>query len=291
MEKSPDNQIKQRNSIVFSILIPSWNNLSYLKLCIQSIRKYSAAEHQLVVHVNEGTDGTVNWLKQEQIDFTQTTKNVGVCKALNKAYTLAKHDYIVYMNDDIVVLPGWDVALIEMIQRMPDDAFYFSSTMIEPVESGNPCVLAPYDFGRSPDSFNEELLLKKFRLLQKSDWCGATWPPSLVHRQYWEKVGGYSEEFSPGLYSDPDFSRKLWQVGVRYFVGVANSRVYHFMSKSTGRITPNNGRKQFAQKWGMTASFFKKHYLHLGEPWNGQPLPEPSFILSTIFQRFRSKFM
>lgn len=291
MEKSPNNHANQRNLIVFSILIPSWNNLSYLKLCIQSIRKYSAAEHQLVVHVNEGTDGTINWLKQEQIDFTKSTKNVGVCKALNKSYTLAKHDYIVYMNDDMVVLPGWDVALIEMIQRMPDNSFYLSSTMIEPLESGNPCVLAPHDFGRSPDTFNEELLLKKFRLFQKSDWCGATWPPSLVHRQYWEKVGGYSEEFSPGLYSDPDFSRKLWQVGVRYFVGVANSRVYHFMSKSTDRITPNNGRKQFAQKWGMTASFFKKHYLHLGEPWNGKPLPEPSFTLSTVLQRFRSKFM
>lgn len=291
MEKSRDNQISHRNSIVFSILIPSWNNLNYLKLCIQSIRKYSAAEHQLVVHVNEGTDGTVNWLKQNQICFTHSTTNVGVCKALNMAYALAKHDYVVYMNDDMIVLPGWDRALIEMIKRMPNNAFYLSSTMIEPVESGNPCVLAPHNFGRSPDTFNEELLLKNFRLFKKSDWCGATWPPSLVHREYWEKVGGYSEEFSPGLYSDPDFSKKLWQAGVRHFVGVANSRVYHFMSKSTGRIIPNNGRKQFAQKWGMTASFFKKYYLHIGQPWDGNPLTEPSFTLCTLLQRIRSKIL
>ncbi len=277
--------------MVFSILIPTWNNLSYLKLCIQSIRNYSAANHQIVVHVNEGTDGTIDWLKQEGILFTHTTENVGVCKALNMAYTLAKQDYILYMNDDMVALPGWDTALVEMIKQLPNHAFYLSSTMIEPIKSGNPCVLAPHDFGRSPETLNEELLLKNYRLFQKSNWCGATWPPSLVHREYWEKVGGYSEEFSPGLYSDPDFSRKLWQAGVRYFVGVGSSRVYHFMSKSTGRITLNNGRKQFAQKWGITASFFKKHYLRMGRPWDGKPFRKPGFTPFSFFHSIRAKLM
>jgi len=291
MEQSLKTLKDHRIPMVFSILIPTWNNLSYLKLCIQSIRKYSAANHQIVVHVNEGTDGTIDWLKQEQIPFTFSAENVGVCKALNMAYTLADSDYILYMNDDMVVLPGWDTALVEMIERLPDHAFYLSSTMIEPVESGNPCVLAPHDFGRTPETLNEALLLKDYRLFQKSDWYGATWPPSLVHRKYWEKVGGYSEEFSPGLYSDPDFSRKLWQAGVRYFVGVGSSRVYHFMSKSTGRVTLNNGRKQFAQKWGMTASYFKKHYLRMGRPWDGKPLRQPQFTLCSFFQRLRAKLM
>lgn len=59
----------------FSILIPSWNNLAYLQLCIAAIRKNSHFSHQVIVHVNEGSDGTVDWLKtQAGIDYTYSKK-------------------------------------------------------------------------------------------------------------------------------------------------------------------------------------------------------------------------
>lgn len=193
----------------FSILIPSWNNLDYLRCCIESLIKNSATGHQLIVHVNEGNDGTVSYLESKGILYTQTSHNAGVCKALNQAYTLAVHDYIVYMNDDMYALPRWDQALWDEITRTGHHRFYLSGTMIEPVDTGNKCVLAPYNYGRDIGSFDEERLLAEYTTLKKADWYGATWPPSVVHRELWEKVGGYSEEFSPGLYSDPDFSMKL----------------------------------------------------------------------------------
>ena len=45
-----------------------------------------------------------------------------------------------------------------------------------------------------------------------------------------EKVGGFSEEFSPGAGSDPDLNMKLWNEGVRIFKCLNQSRVYHFGS-------------------------------------------------------------
>ena len=45
---------------MFSILIPTYNNLEYLKLCIDSIKKNSNFKHQIIVHVNVGRDGTMN---------------------------------------------------------------------------------------------------------------------------------------------------------------------------------------------------------------------------------------
>ena len=48
---------------MFSILIPSYNNLNYLKLCIKSIVNNSKFNHQIIIHVNEGTDGTLDFLK------------------------------------------------------------------------------------------------------------------------------------------------------------------------------------------------------------------------------------
>jgi hypothetical protein len=80
-------------------------------------------------------------------------------------------------------------------------------------------------------------------------------------------VGGYSIEFSPGMYSDPDFSMKLWRFGVRVFKGVSKSKVYHFQSKSTGKVKKNDGNKMFLIKWGMSAKVFYRYYLNMGQPY------------------------
>ena len=111
-------------------------------------------------------------------------------------------------------------------------------------------VSLPGDFGSDPDNFQEEKLLKEFDEAEKNDWQGSTWPPNVVHKKLWDRVGGYSIEFSPGLYSDPDFSMKLWKAGVRLFKGVGNSRVYHFGGKSTTRMIRNQGIFYFYFKMG-----------------------------------------
>jgi hypothetical protein len=111
--------------------------------------------------------------------------------------------------------------------------------------------------------------LKDYPSFNKNDWFGSTWPPNIIHREMWDLVGGYSIEFSPGLYSDPDFSIKLWMVGVREFRGLGKSLVYHFGSKTTGRVTLNKGSLLFLLKWGMTSGTFTSKFLQRGEVFDG----------------------
>ena len=87
-------------------------------------------------------------------------------------------------------------------------------------------------------------------------------------------VGGLSIEYSPGMYSDPDLSKKLYTAGVRIFKGVAKSRVYHFQSKSTKKLKKSFGRHQFLLKWGITPNAFFKNTLHIGEAY--KPLQNDS---------------
>ena len=165
--------------------------------------------------------------------------------------------------------------------------------MIEPVESGNPCVVV-CDFGREADSFGETQLLQTYQSLARADWYGATWPPTLVHKRWWHAVGGSSTEFSPGMSSDNDFSMKMWAAGCRTFIGVGDSLVYHFMCKSTGRIVKNKGRKQFMRKFGMTSSLFDRYYLRHGQPVTAlalTPPPEtPEFRRKRRFSAIKSWF-
>ena len=46
---------------MISIVIPTFNNLDYLKLCIQSIKKNSRFNHEIKLHVNDGSDGTLEY--------------------------------------------------------------------------------------------------------------------------------------------------------------------------------------------------------------------------------------
>ena len=85
----------------FSIIIPSWNNLSYLKICINSIKKNSEYNHDINVHLNEGTDGSVAFLKNNKIKFSKSKENIGLCSGANSAASLAETEYIIYSNDDM----------------------------------------------------------------------------------------------------------------------------------------------------------------------------------------------
>lgn len=258
---------------MFSIIIPTWNNLAFVQLCVESIRKNSAYGHQVILHINDGSDGTLQWAKEQKLDYTHTPDNAGICMAVNEAGGLATKGYVVYMNDDMYVCPGWDTSIMDEITKAGTECFMFSSTMIEPVSHNNPCVINK-DYGKSIETFNEAQLLKECNTFEKADWAGSTWPPTIVHRKYWLITGGYSIELSPGVSSDDDFAMKMWYAGCRIYKGVGKSRVYHFQSKSTLRVKKNNGRKQFLMKWGINQSAFNKYYIQRGTPYSG-PLKEP----------------
>ncbi|MCE2741200.1 MAG: glycosyltransferase [Sphingobacteriales bacterium] len=254
----------------FSILIPSWNNLPYLKLCIQSIEKNSAFKHQIIIHVNEGIDNTLQWVKDSAYSYTYSSENVGVCYALNAMSKLVRTNYILYVNDDMYLAKNWDLYLDQEIALQANHLFYFSATMVEFDGGSNKAILAPYDFGRTYDTFDESAFLLFAASHPKTDWFGSCWPPSLVHKEVWDKVNGYDVDYTPGFYSDPDFAMKLWEIGVREFKGIGKSLVYHFKCKSTGRVIRNNGRKTFAKKWGIPSSFLYKEMLLMGQTYDSQ---------------------
>ena len=264
----------------FSVLIPTWNNLPYLQLCIRSIQSHSTLPIQIIVIVNEGKDGTLEWLRDEtDFDFVHAQQNVGICYGLNAARSLIMSDYIIYINDDMYVLPDWDGKMWTNIQGLGTKMFMLSSTMIEPTTNGNKCTVVK-DYGRDIESFKETELLENYTALYRDDWSGSTWPPNVIHVDMWDLVGGFSIEFSPGMYSDPDLSMKLYKAGVRHFKGIGDSLVYHFGSRSTKRVRKNLGRKTFLFKWGITSRTFTTLFLKTGQKYEGE-LTTPQLPITT----------
>lgn len=250
---------------MISIVIPTWNNLAFLQLAVDTLRRHSAHAHEILVHVNDGSDGSLDWVRAEGLKHTASPGNIGICFAVNRVAALATRPYLLYLNDDMAVLPGWDTRLLEVAARLEGQRFMLSSTMIEPGSEGNRCTVAA-DYGRDVPSFREAELIAALPALRRSDWLGSTWPPTLLPTWMWQEVGGYSTELSPGMSSDNDFSMKLWHAGCRIFAGLGDSFVYHFACVSTQRIVKNDGRLQFLHKWGISQRDFDRICLRRGEP-------------------------
>ena len=250
---------------MFSIVIPTWNNLPFLQLAVETIRRHSAHAHEILVHVNDGADGTLAWVREQGLKHTASAGNIGICFAVNRVAALATQPYVLYLNDDMAVLPGWDTRLLGVAERLDGQRFMLSSTMVEPGGANNRCTVAA-DFGRDTASFREADLIAALPSMRRAHWLGATWPPTLLPTWMWAEVGGYSTELSPGMSSDNDLSIKLWHAGCRTFVGLGDSFVYHFACVSTGRVVKNDGRLQFLHKWGISQRDFDRICLHRGEP-------------------------
>jgi glycosyltransferase involved in cell wall biosynthesis len=275
---------------VFSIIIPTFNNCEYLKKCIQSIKKNSNYNHEIIPHVNEGSDGTIDYLIKNKIEYTYTKHNSGICIGMNMAAKKAKTNYILYAHDDFYFCPKWDLVLKNEIDKITHNKFYLSGTMIN---NGQ----IKLDCGNDLETFNEDKLLKEIDKANFFDFQGSTWAPHLIHKELWNKVGGFSEEFSPGTGSDPDLNMKLWNEGVRIFKGINDFKVYHFGSIVTRRYknhptikteTGSRGAKIFLLKWGITIGFFKKFILNSDTKYEGA-LSEPKITLKYYVQLLLTK--
>ena len=257
---------------MFSIIIPTFNNYNYLKLCLKSIKQNSKFKHEIVLHINDGSDGTLKFIQKKGYKYTYSKKNIGLCSSMNKAAGLITGKYILYSHDDMYFCPDWDKVLFNEVKSLNHNNFYLSGTMIEP-NSGH----IVYDFGTDLDTFKENKLLLKYKNINFYDHQGSHFAPHLVSKKMWDTVGGFSEEFNPGIGSDPDFNMKLWKKGVRIFKGLNDFKVYHFGSLTTRKkknLIQNKGDKTFLKKWGFSTKFFKKYYLKSNTKYKG-PLDEP----------------
>ena len=241
-----------------SIIIPTYNNLNYLKFFLKSLQINSKFDHEIILHINEGSDGTLDYALKNNIRHTFSDKNIGLCSSMNKAYSLTTTNYILYAHDDMYFCKNWDIFLTDEINKQDDNSYYLTGTNVSTRHG-----LINFDCGSTYLDFNEKKFNNFCSQDQTPDLQSSHWAPHLIHKELWDKIGGFSEDFNPGDGSDPDFCMKLWKQNVRIFKGVSRFKVYHFNSITTrnDKIVLNNGTKIFLSKYGFNPKFFRKHYL------------------------------
>tara|TARA_B100001146_G_scaffold219316_1_gene226346 strand:- start:31 stop:390 length:360 start_codon:yes stop_codon:yes gene_type:complete len=100
-------------------------------LCLRSIKQNSKYNHEILLHINDGSDGTLNFAKENNFNFSYSKDNIGLCSSINLIARKATKDLILYSHDDMYFCPNWDIYLLNEVKNINHNKFYLSGTMIE----------------------------------------------------------------------------------------------------------------------------------------------------------------
>lgn len=113
-----------RKGAAVSIVIPVYNKLGFTVPCLASLARHKTRETgvEIIVVDNGSSDGTAEFLAQAHGNVTlwRNEHNLGFAKACNQGATLAKGEFIVFLNNDTEVHPGWIDALLDELRQHPE---------------------------------------------------------------------------------------------------------------------------------------------------------------------------
>ncbi|MFT8889807.1 MAG: glycosyltransferase family 2 protein [Ethanoligenens sp.] len=240
-----------------SIVILTYGNLAYNKLCIESIRAFTPAEsYEMIVVDNHSTDGTPEWLR-EQVDIRRIENgdNKGFAKGCNQGIAAAEPDNdILLLNNDTIVTPRW----LENLQAaLRHDAFAGAVGAVTNACSNFQQVQAPYKdwdgLSRFAEAFNRSDPSKWEERVRLIGFC------LLIRRETINKIGLLDERFGKGNFEDDDYSLRIRQAGYRLLL-CGDCFIHHFGSASFSKerqvyeeLLRTNSQK-FAEKWGVSPS-------------------------------------
>ncbi|MSQ15272.1 MAG: glycosyltransferase family 2 protein [Dehalococcoidia bacterium] len=111
-----------------SIVIVSWNVAGHLRDCLLSVQAEERLQPGLSVEViivdNASADGTVDMLASEFSGVTTISndRNLGFAAACNQGMASSSAEYVLLLNPDTLLLPGFIRRMLEYIQVHPEAA-------------------------------------------------------------------------------------------------------------------------------------------------------------------------
>jgi len=202
-----------------SIVILTWNQLPFTKECLASIERHTPEPHEVILVDNGSSDGTITWLRElaqgrDNYFLIENSENLGFSKGCNQGIEAAKGTYILLLNNDTVVTPGWLSGLLECLQSSPDVGIVGPMTnsisgiqMIPEVGYAETTELDRYAL-----AFRKKYRGRRIPLRRIVGFC------MLFGRNLVQRVGLLDERFGSGNFEDDDYCLRAALNGYRNMV-------------------------------------------------------------------------
>ena len=244
--------------------ISTYNNLPYLKLAIESVRKNSYYnDAPFIIHAENCTDGTNEWLvkNSERLELqyfidvhNEAPKGIG--GGMNFCAEKVETEYINFLHSDFYVTQNWDLELLKIHQAYPEEKLWVNSYRIEPnmfnsSQRPGTYLIDKDSFGCYHDNFLAQAFEDWAKDLQEMNEYfeipKGEGVSGLVNKSVWDKVGGNDPRFAPTSWDDMDLFLRMLQHGVR-FVLPFSSIVWHFGARGSHRLEENGGQSSQRQR-------------------------------------------
>lgn len=253
-----NKELKEYRVPKVSLIILTYNQLEYTKICIESIRQnVNPNTYEIIIVDNNSTDGTVKWLKEQQdIKCIYNSQNNGFPKGCNQGIEIARKDNDIFLlNNDTVIMNNsiFNLRLglyhkdnIGAVGSVSNNVSYYQKVDVNYNDFNDYISFAKENNIPNEESYEERVKLVGFAML--------------IKRQVLNKVGKLDERFTPGNFEDDDLSFRIITSGYKLLL-CKDSYIHHFGSVSFKQASYNYNKlletneNKFKEKWGFTPRY------------------------------------
>lgn len=245
----------RQEKVDVSIIIPIFNQFEYTHACLASLQGVEEQTRFEIIIVDDcSTDRTPEELSQVNgISYIRNEKNSGFVASCNRGAEKARGKYLVFLNNDTLVKPGWLTALVETFTEntragivgsklvYPDGRLQEAGGIIWRDASG-------WNYGKFDDAGKPE-----YNYMREVDYCSGA--ALMIPKALFESVGRFDSRYSPGYYEDTDLAFKVRQAGYKVLFQPL-SEVIHYEGVTGGTDVTAGAKKYqdvnrstFAEAW------------------------------------------
>lgn len=249
-----------------SIIIPVFNKLEFTLQCLDRIARHTAeVTYDVIVVDNASSDGTHDWFTGDAeamplpVRYHRNGVNLGFAKANNIGAGLSGAEYLLFLNNDTLVQPGWLAAMLR-IARADSTVGVVGIKQLFPYTNllyHTGIVFAP---GGVPQHLYPHLDASLPQVNLEREYQAVTGACLLISRRLFDDCGKFDEAYVNG-YEDIDLCMQVRQRG-RRVVCCTSACIYHYGQISEGRTAADDANAAlFASRWRDKVRIDQDEYL------------------------------
>lgn len=243
-----------RRAGLVSIVMLSWNAPQFTKMALESIRAHTSGEYEVIIVDNGSGAETVEWLRtlEEPVRVIYNAKNRGFAGGNNQALAAARGEYVVLLNNDVIVTDGWLDGLLGAFERIP--GLGVSAPRSNKIAGDQ--IVTDASYADIPQ-MHEYAAVRRARYRDQGYVTDRAIGLCLcIDRRTIDEIGGIDERFGVGNFEDDDFCLRVRAAGYQIFV-CDDVFVHHFGSQTFAAnkvdwtATMRTNWQAFAAKWQL----------------------------------------